>query len=61
MFSENFWGNRWVALEVGLLFGGRMELQPEWAVFPVWALLLGHIFMADLVVEALGKPYNRPF
>ena len=37
-------------LEVGLLFGGGMELRPEWAVF-----------MADFVVEALGKPYNRLF
>ena len=47
-------------MEVGLLFGGRIELRPEWAVF-----LCGHsflaVFMADLVVEALGKPYNHPF
>ena len=49
-----------MALKVGLLFGGRIELRPEWAVF-----LCGHsflaVFMADLVVEALGKPYNCPF
>ena len=46
-----------MALEVGLIFGGGIELWPEWAVFPVWAAL----FMADLVVEALGKPHNCPF
>ena len=49
-----------MALEVGLLFGGRIELPPKWAVFPVRVPLLT-IFMADLVVEALGKPHNRPF
>ena len=49
-----------MALEVGLLFGGRIKLRPEWAIFPVWAPLFGH-FMADLMVEALGKPYNHPF
>ena len=46
-----------MALEVGQLFGSRIKLRSEWAVFPVWAAL----FMADLVAEALGKPCNRPF
>ena len=49
-----------MALEAGLIFGDWIELRPEWAIFPVWALLLA-VFMADLVVEAMGKPYNRPF
>ena len=35
-------GGVWVALEVGLLFGGRIALWPEWVVFPVWAALFGH-------------------
>ena len=47
-------------LEVGVLFGGRIEVRPEWPIFPVWAPLFA-VFVADLVVKALGKPYNRPF
>ena len=47
-------------LEVGLLFGGRLELRPEWAVFPCGRSFLA-VFMADLVVKALGKTYDRLF
>ena len=50
-----------MALEVGLLFGGRIELQPKRAVFFPCGRSFLAVFMADLVVEAMGKPYNCPF
>ena len=49
-----------MALGVGLLFGSRIDLQPEWTVFLCGRSFLA-VFMADLVVEAMGKPYNRLF
>ena len=44
-------------MRLGLNLVSQIELQLEWAVFPVWAPLL----QFDLTVEVMGKPYNHPF
>ena len=49
-----------MVLEVGLLFGGRLELRQDGPFFLCGRYFLA-VFMADLVVETLGKPYNRLF
>ena len=49
-----------MALEVGLLLAVELSSSQNGPFFLCGRSFLA-VFMADLVVEALGKPYNRPF